>query len=325
MTRVYVQLEQDLAAEPLAGRTVADHWRWLVGRAGLHWTDHPEGAVVVPGGWLALSPEALRRLVDAHASTPGSVGASGPYAGEHVAYDASSVWKAEPHVVRQYVAALAQSGVRVHDPDRVWVETTVEVAPGASLWAGCVLRGATRVAAGAIVHPGAILDDTLVGERAEIKPYTVCEGATIGPDCAVGPMAHLRPGTVLVEDVKVGNFVEVKKSTLHPGVRASHLTYLGDAEVHDGANIGAGTITCNYDGFGKYRTEIGAGAFVGSNSSLVAPVRIGAGAIVGAGSTVSRDVPDEALMVERADERVLTGKAPRIRERNRARAGRGRE
>jgi bifunctional UDP-N-acetylglucosamine pyrophosphorylase/glucosamine-1-phosphate N-acetyltransferase len=126
---------------------------------------------------------------------------------------------------------------------------------------------------------------------------------------------------VLQVDVKVGNFVEVKNAVLEDGVRASHLTYLGDARVGAGANVGAGTITCNYDGFGKHHTEIGAGAFVGSNTSLVAPVRVGARAIVGAGSTLTQDVPDDALAVERAEERILLGKAPAIHARNRRRAG----
>jgi bifunctional UDP-N-acetylglucosamine pyrophosphorylase/glucosamine-1-phosphate N-acetyltransferase len=231
-----------------------------------------------------------------------------------------------PEVERTWVSrrlrVLAASGVRLVDPERIWVEATVEVARGAVLWGGCVLRGKTRIGAGAVIHPGAVLDDTEVGAGSEVKAYSVCTGARIGPGCTVGPMAHLRAGTVLHEDVKVGNFVEVKQAELRRGARASHLTYLGDADVGEGANIGAGTITCNYDGFGKHRTEIGAGAFVGSNTSLVAPVRIGAGAIVGAGSTVTREVPDEALMVERAEERVLEGRAPRVRARNQARARR---
>jgi bifunctional UDP-N-acetylglucosamine pyrophosphorylase/glucosamine-1-phosphate N-acetyltransferase len=222
---------------------------------------------------------------------------------------------------RAKVEALGRAGVELVDPERIWVEDTVEVAPGAVLWGGAVLRGRTTVAAGARVETGAVLVDTTVGERAVIKPYSVCEGAVVGPECAVGPMAHLRPGAVLHVDVKVGNFVEVKNAVLERGVRSSHLTYLGDARVGEGANVGAGTITCNYDGFGKYHTEIGAGAFVGSNSSLVAPVRIGARAIVGAGSTLTKDVPDDALAVERAEERVLPGKAPALHARNRRRAG----
>jgi bifunctional UDP-N-acetylglucosamine pyrophosphorylase/glucosamine-1-phosphate N-acetyltransferase len=207
-------------------------------------------------------------------------------------------------------------GVVLHDPARIWIEADVKVAPGATLWPNVVLRGATRVGA-AEIGVGAVLTDTEVAGGAIVKPYTVAEGARIGPQAAVGPMAHLREGAVLEEDVKVGNFVEVKKTVLHRGAKASHLTYLGDAEIGADANIGAGTITCNYDGFNKWRTEIGAGAFIGSNSSLVAPITIGAGAIVGAGSTLSGDVEADALAVERAEPRILKGVAIRLRKKNR--------
>ncbi|MEZ4239982.1 MAG: DapH/DapD/GlmU-related protein [Myxococcota bacterium] len=305
MRTVRLVLPAWLADHTVAGRRAAAHWAARLHDLGLADGDGP----ALDGAWLLASDAELAALAAGEPVTPQPVGPE-------------DLPDAERALVGRRVRALAAAGVRIVDPDRVWVEATVTVAPGATLWGGCVLRGATRVAAGAVVHPGAILDDTEVGERAQIKAYSVCEGARIGPDCAVGPMAHLRAGAVLHDDVKVGNFVEVKQAELHPGVRASHLTYLGDAEVGAGANIGAGTITCNYDGFGKHRTEIGAGAFVGSNSSLVAPVRIGAGAIVGAGSTVTRPVPDESLMVERAEERVLPGRAPRVRERNKARATR---
>src|SRR6476469_9580940 len=129
-----------------------------------------------------------------------------------------------------------------------------------------------------------------VADGAIIKAFSHLEGATVGAGCEVGPFARLRPGAVMEAKSKVGNFVEMKKAVLGEGAKASHLTYLGDAEIGAGANIGAGTITCNYDGFFKYRTEIGAGAFIGSNSALVAPVKIGDGAIVGAGSVITSDV-----------------------------------
>ena len=163
---------------------------------------------------------------------------------------------------------------------------------------------------------GAVLHDTKVGRNTVVKPYSVCDSAEVGDDCYVGPSAHLRPGASLERDVKVGNFVEVKKSVLEEGVRAGHLTYIGDAHVGGRSNIGAGTITCNYDGHGKHRTEIGEGSFVGSNTALVAPIKIGRGVVIGAGSTISKDVPDDALVVERADERVLKGYAPRLHARN---------
>ncbi len=151
-----------------------------------------------------------------------------------------------------------------------------------------------------------------VADGARIRAFSHLEGATVGEGCEVGPYARLRPGTVLGRKAKVGNFVEVKKATLGEGAKANHLTYLGDAEIGAGANIGAGTITCNYDGYFKYRTTIGPRAFIGSNSALVAPVRIGADAIVGAGSTVTRDVGDGELRLVRADQNVKPGWADRF-------------
>jgi len=218
---------------------------------------------------------------------------------------------------RAFVDRLLEAldGVVLHDPARIWIEAGVQVAAGAELWSGVVLRGNTRIGA-AQIGVGAVLVDTAVADGATVKPYTVATGAQIGPDAAVGPMAHLREGAVLEDQVKVGNFVEVKKTVLHTGAKASHLTYLGDAEIGAHANIGAGTITCNYDGYNKWRTEIGAGAFIGSNSALVAPIVIGEGAIVGAGSTLSGNIKADALAVERAEPRVLEGVAIRLRNKN---------
>ena len=151
-----------------------------------------------------------------------------------------------------------------------------------------------------------------VADGAKIRAFCHIEGASIGPKCEVGPFARLRPGAVLEEKAKVGNFVEIKKSTLGKGAKANHLSYIGDAEVGAGANIGAGTITCNYDGYFKYKTVIGERAFIGSNSSLIAPVKIGRDAIVGAGSAVSRDVADGELRLVRAEQLVKPGWADRF-------------
>lgn len=153
-----------------------------------------------------------------------------------------------------------------------------------------------------------------VADRVKIHAFSHIEGATVGMGAEVGPYARLRPGAVLGEKSKVGNFVEVKKATLGAGAKASHLTYLGDADIGANANIGAGTITCNYDGFFKYRTEIGAGAFIGSNSALVAPVKIGDGAIVAAGSVVTRDVAADDLAVARGSQEARPGWAKRFRD-----------
>ena len=151
-----------------------------------------------------------------------------------------------------------------------------------------------------------------VADGAWIKGFSHIEGASIGAGAQVGPFARLRPGAVLEENAFVGNFVEMKKATLGPGAKASHLTYLGDATVGENANIGAGTITCNYDGYFKYKTEIGPRAFIGSNSSLIAPVKIGADAIVAAGSAVSRDVGDGDLRMVRGEQIVKPGWADRF-------------
>src|SRR6478672_9798586 len=142
-----------------------------------------------------------------------------------------------------------------------------------------------------------------VADGATIHAFSHIEGATIGAKASIGPFARIRPGTKLAERTKVGNFVELKKAEVGEGAKVNHLSYVGDASVGAGSNIGAGTITCNYDGFGKYRTEIGAGAFIGSNTALVAPVKVGDGAIVGAGSVITRDVEPDSLAVERSEQK----------------------
>jgi bifunctional UDP-N-acetylglucosamine pyrophosphorylase/glucosamine-1-phosphate N-acetyltransferase len=160
-----------------------------------------------------------------------------------------------------------------------------------------------------VFGPGVTVADGVV-----IHAFSHIEGATIGAGAEVGPFARLRPGAVLGEHSKIGNFVEMKKAVLGVGAKASHLTYLGDAEVGPGVNIGAGTITCNYDGFFKYKTVIGAGAFIGSNSALVAPVTIGAGAIVGAGSVITGDVEADALALARGKQEARPGWGKRFRD-----------
>ena len=163
-----------------------------------------------------------------------------------------------------------------------------------------------------------------VADGATIRAFSHIEGASIGPKCEVGPFARLRPGAVLEEKAKVGNFVEIKKAVLGKGAKANHLSYIGDAEVGAAANIGAGTITCNYDGYFKYRTVIGERAFIGSNSSLIAPVKIGADAIVGAGSAVSRDVADGELRLVRAEQLIKPGWADRFHDAMKKRKAEGR-
>ncbi len=206
---------------------------------------------------------------------------------------------------------LQLDGVTLLDPARVQIDPEVEIGPDSSLAPDVHLSGATRIGRRCTLRQGAWLRDAVLGDDVTIEPYTVVDGASIGPNCSVGPFARLRPGTVVEEGSKIGNYVEVKNSTLAPGVKAGHLAYLGDATVGAGANIGAGTVTCNYDGVGKHRTEIGPGAFIGSDTMLVAPVKVGAGATTGAGSTITQDVPSGALAVERSRQRNVEGWAER--------------
>ena len=160
-----------------------------------------------------------------------------------------------------------------------------------------------------VIGPGVAIDDGAV-----IHSFSNIVGSRIGKNALVGPFARLRPGTTLGEGVRIGNFVETKASEIDAGTKVNHLTYIGDTHIGTNANIGAGTIVCNYDGFDKHRTEIGAGAFVGSNSSLVAPVKIGAGAYIGSGSVITREVPDDSLAVERGEQTTRQGWAKRYRD-----------
>ena len=157
-----------------------------------------------------------------------------------------------------------------------------------------------------------------MGEGAEIRAFCHIEGAVIGPRAVIGPFARLRPGAVIGAGAHVGNYVEIKQAAIEPGAKVNHLSYIGDARVGADANIGAGTITCNYDGFLKSRTDIGRGAFIGSNTALVAPVTIGDGAIIGAGSVITRDVAADSLAVTRAEQRESKGWAGRYRRRKQA-------
>jgi bifunctional UDP-N-acetylglucosamine pyrophosphorylase/glucosamine-1-phosphate N-acetyltransferase len=163
------------------------------------------------------------------------------------------------------------------------------------------------VADGVTLEGNTVLANTTLERGAVVHPFCHLEGALLKAGASVGPFARLRPGSVLGEEAKVGNFVEIKKTTLGKGAKASHLTYLGDSTVGPGANIGAGTITCNYDGVNKHHTTIGEGAFIGSNSSLVAPVSVGAYATVGAGSTITRDVPPDTLALTRSEQITKLG------------------
>lgn len=208
----------------------------------------------------------------------------------------------------------AVKGVTFQDLKNTYVEADVEIGPDTTILAGSHLRGSTTIGEQCVIGPNTTLNNCHIGNGCTLLMSHLVQ-AKVGNGVKVGPFANLRPGTVLEDGVKIGNFVEVKNSTLGAGVASSHLTYIGDAVVGVGSNIGAGTITCNYDGFEKFRTEIGAGVFVGSNSTLVAPVTIGDGAFIAAGSVVTHDVPADALALGRARQEVKEGWVLRWRKR----------
>jgi bifunctional UDP-N-acetylglucosamine pyrophosphorylase/glucosamine-1-phosphate N-acetyltransferase len=193
---------------------------------------------------------------------------------------------------------------------RQWLEAGVTMVAPETVH----LAADTKLAPDVVLEPFVVFGEgVVVEEGAVIRSFSHLEGAYVGKGARVGPFARLRPGAELREDVHVGNFVEVKATTLEKGAKANHLTYIGDARVGEGANVGAGTITCNYDGVAKHRTDIGKGAFIGSNSALVAPVKIGDGAYVGSGSVITKDVPADALALGRGRQIVKEGRAARLR------------
>ena len=208
---------------------------------------------------------------------------------------------------RRRTSALMDAGVRIEDPSTTEIGLDVEIEADATIRPFTILEGRSRVAAGAVVGPFARLLDAEVGPGAQILDHCFLRECVVGAGASVGPFAHLRPETRLGDHAKVGNFVELKKTTLGAGSKVPHLSYVGDATVGTRVNIGAGTITCNYDGTHKHPTHIGDGAFVGSNSTLVAPVRVGAGAYVGAGSAITEDVPADALALGRSRQVVKPG------------------
>jgi bifunctional UDP-N-acetylglucosamine pyrophosphorylase / glucosamine-1-phosphate N-acetyltransferase len=212
---------------------------------------------------------------------------------------------------RRILDRLMAAGVTVVDPATTYVDDTVEIGPDTVVAPGVIIEGATSIGADCAIGPGAHISSSRLADRVTLKPYCVLAGSVVGPGAQLGPFCHLRPQSHVEADVKIGNFVEIKKSRIGRGAKVPHLSYVGDATVGAEANLGAGTITCNYDGVKKHETIIGAGAFVGTNSSLVAPLTIGEGAYVAAGSVVTRDVPAGALAVGRARQENKDGWAAR--------------
>lgn len=201
---------------------------------------------------------------------------------------------------RQQAEQLMLAGVTLRDPARVDIRGDVTVGEDSVIDINVVLEGRVEIGDRVSIGPNVVLRDVRIGNDVRIEANTLVEGASLGAGAVVGPFARIRPGTELADGAKIGNFVETKKARIEAGAKVNHLSYIGDARIGAGANIGAGTITCNYDGTNKFHTDIGAGAFIGSNSTLVAPVSIEEGAFIGAGSVITKTAPAEQLTVGRA-------------------------
>ena len=205
------------------------------------------------------------------------------------------------------------AGVTLVDPAATYIDMDVEVGPDTIVHPGVHLEAATRIGAACEIHAGSRIVNSELGDRVMVLNHSVITDTRIGDGCSVGPFAHLRPDSALGEGARVGNFVELKKTLLGAGAKANHLAYLGDAVIGENSNIGAGTITCNFDGTQKHPTTIGKGTFVGSNSTLVAPVTIGDGSYVAAGSAITEDVPADALAIGRSRQENKPGWAAKRR------------
>jgi bifunctional UDP-N-acetylglucosamine pyrophosphorylase/glucosamine-1-phosphate N-acetyltransferase len=204
------------------------------------------------------------------------------------------------------------SGVTVIDPRTTYVDRTVEVGKDTVIYPNCYLQGETRIGERCTIEPNSKISDSIIGDEVAIRGNSVITESRIEEKASIGPFAHLRPLTEVRARAKIGNFVEVKKSFIGEGSKANHLTYIGDSLVREGVNVGAGTITCNYDGFEKHQTIIGDRVFVGSNVEIVAPVKIGKNASIGAGTTVTKNVPDGALAISRVKQKNIRGWSEKV-------------
>jgi len=226
---------------------------------------------------------------------------------------ASRTPDAAPSGREQRLAEMTATGVTIEDPATTHLGPEVTIEPGARIRPFTILEGRTVVRGGAVVGPFVRLVDVEVGAGAQILDHCLLRESVVEENASVGPFSHVRPDSRIGAGARLGNFVELKKTHLGAGAKAPHLSYIGDTTVGPGANIGAGTITCNYDGARKYPTRIGAGAFVGSNTTLVAPLTVGEGAYVAAGSTVTKNVPGDSLALGRAQQVTKPGWAARRR------------
>jgi len=221
--------------------------------------------------------------------------------------DKKQLAEAERALQERIVDELMQQGVGFADPARVDIRGTLKCGKDVFIDVNAVFEGDVELGDGAIIESNNVVRDSKLGAGTVVHSNCHLEGATTGSNCEIGPFARMRPGAELANNVKVGNFVEIKKSTVDDGSKVNHLTYIGDAEIGKGVNVGAGTITCNYDGVNKHKTTIGDGAFIGSGVELVAPVEVGKNATLGAGSTITKDTPDDQLTLERARQMTVRG------------------
>jgi bifunctional UDP-N-acetylglucosamine pyrophosphorylase/glucosamine-1-phosphate N-acetyltransferase len=213
--------------------------------------------------------------------------------------------RAHEIVRKRYLRQWMLDGVTIVDPDTTHIEADVTIGSDTVVHSNCVIQGKTSIGDSCVIGPNCLIANSQIEDEVAIRPFSVVEESSIAKGAVIGPFSRLRPQTRILEGVKVGNFVEVKKSTIGKGSKANHLAYIGDATLGEKVNIGAGTIFCNYDGFEKHPTIIGNEVFVGSNTELVAPLRIEDGAVIGAGSTITSDVPAESLAVSRARQRNI--------------------
>ncbi len=215
---------------------------------------------------------------------------------------------AENIVKLKLIRFWAEKGVTFHAPETVWIEPEVSLSKDVEIYPSVVLRGNTKISEGTVIGTGSVIESSEIGRKVDIQPYSLIKNSKVDDGSTIGPFAHIRDKSYIGEKSHIGNFVEVKKSKIGDRVNAKHLTYLGDAEIGDRVNIGAGVVTANYDGRRKNKTRIGKNAFIGSNSLLVAPIRVGKLSYVAGGSVITKDVPDGALAVERADIKIFEGK-----------------
>ena len=221
--------------------------------------------------------------------------------------DRKQLAEAERALQARLVDELMAEGVGFADPARVDIRGELTCGRDVFIDVNAVFEGEVTLGNGVHIEANNVIRDSALGDDVVVHPNCHIEGAVAGPGCEIGPFARLRPGAELADNVKVGNFVEIKKSIVAAGSKVNHLTYIGDSDIGENVNVGAGTITCNYDGANKHRTKIGDGAFIGSGVNLVAPVEVGSGATIGAGSTISKDAPAERLTLERSKQLTVKG------------------